>query len=325
MTTGRSRTRAVTAVLMCCLMAGCGLPHRKDDLSVTKVAASTSQVEEVYDRYLKVRGNALHLLDPRPLTSIESGPVLAIDSGALEVARRLLLTEKPDEKQSLRILDVLAPRLDAYPLWFVVVAADGARDVTKVQIFQRESATSQWELVASPEVLSSTTLPELQTDTSGALVGAPPDSDEGLVASPAAALDSYAAALDDPASSAADEVAVDSFVRSMRDVAVRQSAIEGVRFAQAWSAQPVEYALRTVDGGALVFATLVRVDRYRIEAGRAIDWPEGSEQEAFLSGRLYSTGVLRYFHQVLMYVPPASDDKPFVLGQYGGVVAGVGY
>ena len=111
----------------------------------------------------------------------------------------------------------------------------------------------------------------------------------------------------------------------MRDVAAQQSAIPGVRFAQSWSTKPVEYALGTADGGALVFATLVRVDRYRIDPGRAIDWPEGSEQEAFLSGRLYSTGVLRYFHQVLMYVPPSSSELPFVLGQYGGVVEGVGY
>jgi hypothetical protein len=325
MTGGLRLARAVAALVVCGLLAGCSLPHRKDDLSATKVAASTAQVEEVYDRYLKIRGNALHLLDARPLTSIESGPVLAIDSGALEVARRLLLTEKPDDRQSLRILDVLAPRLDSYPLWFVVLAADETRDVTKVQIFERESAVAQWEMVASPEVLSSTTLPELQTDGSGALVGAAPDSDEGLAVSPAAALDAYAAALDDPTSPDAGEVAEDSFIRSMRDVADRQSAIEGVRFSQEWSARPVEYALRTVDGGALVFATLQRVDRYRIDAGRAIDWPEGSEQEAFLSGRLYSTGVLRYFHQVLMYVPPESDEKPFVLGQYGGVVEGVGY
>jgi hypothetical protein len=325
MTGGRRPERAVAAVLTCCLAAGCSLPHRKDDLGATKVAASRTQVEEVYDRYLKIRGNALHLLDARPLTSIESGPVLAIDSGALEVARRLLLSEKPDDGQRLRVLDVLAPRLDAYPLWFVVVAADDARDLTKVQIFQRESAVSQWEMVASPELLSSTTLPQLQTDPSGALVSTPPDSGEGLATSPAAALDAYAAALDDPASTGAEEVAVDSFIESMREVAERQGAIEGVRFAQSWTARPVEYALRTVDGGALVFATLARKDRYRIDAGRAIDWPEGSEQEAFLSGRLYSTGELRYYHQVLMYVPPESDAKPFVLGQYGGVVDGVGY
>jgi hypothetical protein len=316
----------VASVAACSLAAGgCALPHRKDDLSVTKVAASNTQVEQVYDRYLKIRRNALHVLDARPLTSIESGPVLAIDAGALQVARRLLLTEKPQERQDISILDVLAPRLDAYPLWFVVVAADQVGDVTRVQIFQRERATSQWEMVASPETLPSTTLPEFETDATGALVGVRPDSAEGLAISPTAALNAYSNALDDPASPEARLVAVDAFVRTMRGVAAQQSAIAGVRFAQSWSARPVEYALRTSDGGALVFATLVRVDRYRIEPGRAIDWPEGSEQKAFLSGRLYSTGELRYFHQVLMYVPPTSGGKPFVLGQYGGVVEGVGY
>lgn len=315
----------VAAVVACCLAAaGCALPHRKDDLRVTKVAASRTQVEQVYDRYLKIRRNALHVLDARPLASIESGPVLAIDAGAFQVARRLRLSKQPQQRQDIRILDVHTPRLNSYPLWFVVVAADRVSQVTRVQIFQRERATSQWEMVASPQTLPSTTLPEFETDASGALVGVRPGSAEGLVVSPTAALDAYAGALDDPASPAAGRVAVDSFVRAMRDVARRQRAIAGVRFAQSWSARPVEYALRTSDGGALVFATLVRIDRYRIKPGRAIDWPEGSEQEAFLSRRLYSRGVLRYFHQVLMYVPPTSGGKPFALGQYGGVVEGAG-
>jgi len=308
------------------LLAGCAIiPIPKGDLSVSKVAASRTEVEEVYDRYLKIRRNALHLLDPRPLTSIETGPVLAIDAGALQVARRLLLRKAPDDRQDLRVLEVLAPRLEAYPLWFVVVAEDKVRQVRRVQIFERQTAISQWELVASPETLTTTTLPGFETDGSGALVEIDPDSDAGLVTSPAAATEAYAEALDDPGSSAADVVADDAFIAEMGSVAAQQSAIEGVRFHQRWSPRPVAYALRTQDGGALAFATLLRVDRYEIKPGRAIDWPEGSEQEAFLSGRLFSTGVLRYYHQVLMYVPPDSTGKPFVVGQYGGVVDADGY
>ncbi|CAN5195034.1 hypothetical protein BH24ACT12_BH24ACT12_13130 [soil metagenome] len=48
------------------------------------------------------------------------------------------------------------------------------------------------------------------------------------------------------------------------------------------------------------------------------------EQKAFLVGSLYSSATLRYFHQVLMYVPPEDSGAPFVLGQYGGVVGAEG-
>ena len=84
-------------------------------------------------------------------------------------------------------------------------------------------------------------------------------------------------------------------------------------------------ALRTEEGGALVVATLVREDGYAIDDGTRVNWPADSEQEAFLAGDLYSAAVLRYFYQLLVYVPPAGTGTPFVMGHYGGVVAADGY
>jgi hypothetical protein len=314
-----------TAVLAGSLVvAGCAFPHPKDSHGVTKVAATEAEAEAVFEHYRARRQDALELLDEQPLISVESGAVLAIDSGALMVARRLLLSETPDDTQDLRILDVYAPRLDAYPMWFVIVVEDGVRDLIKVQIFQRESSTAAWHLVASPEMLPSTDLPALDLDGTDALTSIDPEDDEGLAMSPQQALDAYAETLSQPTPDPESEILEDSFVSQMRDVAQQQRQIEGVAFTQQWSSRPVAYAMRASDGGALVFGTLSRFDRYEIAEGRYIDWPEGSEQKAFLSGRLYSTGELRYFHQILVYVPPDSGE-PIVLGHYGGVVDGIGY
>jgi hypothetical protein len=317
--------RLTVAVLIGVLaVGGCSFPHPKDSHGVTKVAATDAEAEAIYDRYRQARRNALDLLDEDPLTAVESGAVLAIDSGALQVARRLLMSETPDDTQDLRILDVYAPRLDSYPMWFVVVVEDGVRDLIKVQIFQRESSIAAWHLVASPEALPTTELPAFELDGDGVLASVEPDEESGLAMSPQAAVDAYADALNEPAPTPDSEVQEDSFVSQMRDVAGQQRQIEGVGFSQQWSPRPVEYAVRASDGGALVFGTLSRLDRYEIAEGRYIDWPEGSEQKAFLSGRLYSSGELRYFHQILAYVPP-DDGEPLVLGHYGGVVDGIGY
>jgi outer membrane murein-binding lipoprotein Lpp len=315
----------VLAVLAVLVAAGCSIPRHKADQPASKVAVTRAEAEAVYERYLKVRASALELLDEQPLTAVEADPVLAIDTGALLVARRLLLEGRPDDSQDLEIVDVLAPRLTEYPLWYVVVARDGVRDLTKVQIFQRLTSTSTWELVASPEILSSTELPELRTDESGALLQIAPDGDAGLSATPSQALADYATVLADPADPARERVTEDSFVQQMRDVVAAQTRIPGVTFSQTWEDQPVQYALRTEDGGALVFGTLVREDRYSIADGTRVNWPAGSEQEAFLVGDLYSAAVLRYFHQLLIYVPPTGAGTPFVMGQYGGVVAADGY
>ena len=137
-------------------------------------------------------------------------------------------------------------------------------------------------------------------------------------------MDAYAAALADPSTPGATYVLDDSFIEQMREAATASASIKGVEFSQDWGTKPVQYALRTSNGGALVFATLLRQDSYDIADGRAVNWPEGSEQKAFLAGKLYTAGILRYYHQVLMYVPPDGEGKPRVLGQYGGVVSGEG-
>jgi len=300
--------------------AACAVPQRKSDLSVTKVAAQPEEIGQIYERYAGVRANALKLLDPEPLRTIESGPVLAIDAGSLQVARRLSQTREIDSSQDLTVETVLAPRLGAYPLWFVAVV----REVIRVQIFQRDSATSQWEMVASPETLVSTVLPSFALDADSALESVDAGDADGLALAPQAAVDAYAAALADPNAPGASDVLDDSFIEQMREAATASASIKGVEFSQDWGAKPVQYALRTSNGGALVFATLLRQDSYDIADGRAVNWPEGSEQKALLAGKLYTAGILRYYHQVLMYVPPDGEGKPRVLGQYGGVVSGEG-
>ena len=147
---------------------------------------------------------------------------------------------------------------------------------------------------------------------------------DGLALAPQAAVNAYAAALADPNAPGASDVLDDSFIEQMREAATASASIKGVEFSQDWGAKPVQYALRTSNGGALVFATLLRQDSYDIADGRAVNWPEGSEQKALLAGKLYTAGILRYYHQVLMYVPPDGEGKPRVLGQYGGVVSGEG-
>lgn len=314
----------VLAVVLAVSTTACELPYRKPPDVPSKVAADRGEIATIYDRYSKVRASALTLLDPNPLTTVEAGPVLAIDAGALQVAKRLSRSSVPPTDQGLAVEQVLAPRVSRYPLWFVAVARDSVRRLRKVQIFERESAVAQWELVASPETLLSTKLPRFGRAGDGALEPVSPRAGTSLVASPQAAMDAYAATLDNRASADADAVVQDSFIQQMRAVAAASASIKGVTFVQKWGAKPVEFAVRTADGGALVFATLLRQDGYSLAKGVAIDWPEGSEQAAFLSNKLYSAGLLRYYHQVLMYVPPSGEGKPRVLGQYGGVVSGSG-
>lgn len=317
------RSSRLLAVLVCALLvlAACGLPRERGDAPPSTVPVDAGEVDAVLARYEKVRDTAAELLDPKPLSTVESGAVLAIDTGSFEVAQRLARAVGGDSASN-DVVRLATPRFTAYPLWFMVEVQDRAAEVNRVQIFERASAVDPWFLVASPETLLTTQLPDLR-ERDGVQLVVPPDSATGMSMSPQEAADRYAAVLADPASPAASSLEQDDFIEQMRAAAERNASLEDVSFTQTWSAQEVRHVLRTADGGALVFATLERVDSYEVGEGVRVTWPDDSPQKALLESGLSSSGSLRYLHQVLVSIPGGSG-KPRVIGQYGGVVEAQG-
>ena len=312
--------RRLTLLLATCALAlsACAVPHKRGDTSLEKTAARTSEVTSVFDNYRKVRNTAIELLDAKPLSIVESGPVLAIDTGSFEVSQRLAKTQKQDTA-SVAVTDVETPRFGRYPLWFYAVVRDAKAGVNRIQIFERETAVEPWLLVASPETLTDTPIPGLRREGSDALT-VKPDDGVGMSMSATEAANAYAKALADPDSADARKVADDAFIKQMRTTVENNTKLKGVAFTQAWGSDDVKFVLRTTDGGALAFVTLLRLDTYDVKSGLTVSWPEGTPQQAFLSSGISSTGKLRYFHQVLLYIPGGSG-KPRAIGQYGGVVS----
>lgn len=306
-------------VVACALaLSACAVPHKRGDVTLEKTAAREAEVTKVFSEYRKVRNTAIELLDPKPLSIVESGPVLAIDSGSFEVSQRLAKTQKQDTA-SVEVTDVETPRFGKYPLWFFAVVRDATAGVNRVQIFERETAVEPWLLVASPETLADTPIPDIRREGSEALT-VKPDDGVGMSMSATEAAKAYARSLADSASPEADQVADDAFIKQMRTTAENNAKLEGVTFSQSWGHDPVKHVLRTADGGALAFVTLRRLDTYEVKDGLTVSWPEGTPQQAFLSSGISSSGKLRYYHQVLMYIPGGSG-KPRAIGQYGGVVS----
>lgn len=311
--------RLIWALACSLMLSACAVPHARDDVTVEKAAASRSEVDEVLDEYRKVRESAVELLDPKPLSTVEQGAVLAIDTGSFEVLQRSAATQKGDTDAG-ELTDLEVPRFATYPLWFYAVVRDAKVGVNRVQVFERTSSVDPWVLTASPETLARTELPAIRR-SAGAARRVAPDDGVGMSMSPQEAADAYAAVLADPKAAGAKTIAADSFIQQMRSTAKSNAALEDVRFSQAWEAQDVQYALRTADGGALAFVTLLRTDTYAVQNGLTVTWPEGSPQRTFLSTGISGSGTLSYLHQVLLYLP-GGDGPPRALGQYGGVVSG---
>lgn len=312
------------SVLIGCLLvlSACAVPHQRGDLSVEKNAARASEVKSVFDRYRSVRNTAISLLDPKPLSTVESGAVLAIDSGSFEVSQRLAQKLKK-RTSAVDVADLLTPRFTTYPLWFLAVVRDRDLGVNRVQIFERESAVDPWLLMASPETVAATALPELRRSDGDVVVRVKANDSSGMSMSAQQAAETYAKVLADGSLADADKVAADSFISQMRSAAATNSDLKDVAFSQTWDAEKVRYVLRTSDGGALAFVTLRRLDTYKVKDGLTVSWPKGTPQQAFLSTGISSSGKLRYFHQVLLHIP-GGNGKPRALGQYGGVIGADG-
>lgn len=310
--------RTIACVATAVMMAGCGVipqPRRHVDL---ELAANKADVAEIIDHYRDVRNAAIGLLDPKPLSIVEGGPMLAIDSGSFEVSQRLSRTESEDERD-LQVTTIETPVFSKYPLWFMVTAFDPVARVDVVQIFERKTPVDSWLLVAAPQTIPSTQLPSVRHDAGGHAVRVSPSNGKGMEMSPQAAAAAYARALGSMSDTSAD-VERDDFIRKMRASFVQANKYEGVTVTQTWAAERVEHALRTEDGGALVWVTLLRLDTYTVQPGIKVSWPAGSAQQAFLADGISNTGKLRYYHQVLLYLP-GGQQKPRALGQYGGVVS----
>ena len=312
------RLTGAGAIVVLLSLTGCGIVPQPRGHVVLEQEMNKSDVAAILKHYRDVRNAAIGLLDPKPLSIVEGGPMLAIDSGSFEVSQRLSRTESEDERE-LQVTTIETPAFSSYPLWFMVTAFDPAARVDVVQIFERKTPVDPWLLVAAPQTVPSTQLPSVRHDGDGRAVRVAPSNGKGMAMSPQAAAETYAKALGSM-SDTGTGVVRDDFIRKMRSAFVQANSLEGVSVSQTWAAERVQQALRTEDGGALVWVTLLRLDSYSVQPGIKVSWPSGSAQQAFLANGISNTGKLRYYHQVLLYLP-GGDQKPRALGQYGGVVS----
>lgn len=314
----------LAALMMASALSGCAIPHKRGGFPVEKVAANGGETKGVFDRYRKVHNLAVQLADPKPLSTVEGGPLLAIDTGSFAIAQRLAEKRSVDTSE-LDVFGVKAPLVRKYPLWFMAKVRDNTRGVVKVQIFERATSVDPWLLVSSPEILLDTTLPSLSGGPHGTIVPVRRNQEGDLSMTPQKVADDYAKALQSSRAPEAAEFENDGFIKQMRAAADANKLLKNVTFVQSWAADNVDFAARTSDGGFLVWATLLRLDGYGVKEGISVTFPEGSPQRAFLSKDITTSGKLRYYHQVLLYAPGPGGGKPRALGQYGGVVGADGF
>lgn len=321
------RDRVLTACAMAaCLVltGGCTVPRAKEAAggkrAVTEAdaAAVVAYISRLHDEAVAGKGNEL--------AAVESAEVVDIDSTNSVVRARLRL---PSDTWSLQApTHVLAGRFDSYPLWFAAVAPVGQTGEQLVGVFRRAHSTSPWVLTAAPRLAADTQIPAAAQSADGSAVvydagidrNRWSDGEPVEPVTPDRLARRYASVLESPRSPYADDFVDDSFRTQMRRLAAAQPA-GGVVFTQSWRPAPVRYGIRLTDGGALLFATLERVERFRVYGDARLSFA-GLEAGAYLRTPIARSATVRYLHQVLLLAP--ARGRPLVVGQYGGLVAARG-
>ncbi|QFG24045.1 hypothetical protein [Actinomadura sp. WMMB 499] len=334
-TTGRTpgrasaRTRpraAVAALTVPCLLgggvAGCS-ESPSSAASSAPPALSRAQAEQVLASYTAAADGAGQKLDRRALTAIQSDPQLTMDAAMFSKYRAL---EQRPPKLDFAKSTFLIPRMEGHPRWFVVGAGGGkgAGARPHAMLFTQERAGGPWLLAADPAP-GDGALGRVKLDDDGFAERVAPDAG-GLPVPPAQVPKAHAALMTDgPDASGAAALADGPTTGRAYDAlqkVTKSLAGQGVRLASTFA--PAEYrvhALRTKDGGALVWYAMKQHEAY--SAAKRGSLAVSGDLVGLAPARSVRTKLrTTVLTQYLAVIPP--DGRAMVAGIYRKAVAAKG-
>ncbi|GAA4139816.1 hypothetical protein [Actinomadura keratinilytica] len=262
----RVRAAVVLPVPVLLLAAACGGGE-----SAPPPALSKDEAQRVLARYADAANKAGQRLDGDALAAVETDPQLAMDRAAFRLGRAARRPFTPVRfVQSVFYI----PRMQGYPRWFAADTVTSAtppgakqpRTTRHALVFTQAAAGAPWLLAASPHP-GGDEMSRVRLDGDGYAQAVAPGA-SGLAVSPSRIGAAHAALLSGgPQAPGAGVLAPGPQTTQSYD-ALRQAQVglrkNGVRLHTRFTpdSSPV-YALRTKDGGALVWYVLRQHESYR--------------------------------------------------------------
>lgn len=320
MTTTARPVRLVGITLACAGLAACsaiGIEPNTFESGALPAITSTG-AGEVLAGLDEALDEANAARDPGALASVVAEPLLGI-----EAARYGLdATADPDDAEPLPPVEhldptVFIPQFEGYPQWFVAAAALAEDAPVRIEVLHRESSAAPWFLSISTDLQVGVEFPVLALDDAGYVV---PLSEDDLEAMPVGIEDlaaEHAALLGGgEATGVAGTLADDAWTAARvaadaaRVTGVAEAAVVTATYA-AGTALP--QALRTEDGGTLVFYTLTEEVAYVVQPNFFLELDPPTA--ALVGADQVTTGLEeQWAAQLAVYVPADDDGVARVVG-----------
>ncbi|MEU6847997.1 hypothetical protein ABZ930_39690 [Streptomyces sp. NPDC046716] len=322
---GRPAATAVAAVVLSLTASGCMTVHGELEIVPTTTKA---QAARALDTFVSAYTKAERTYDRSADAAYVTGPLAAIDTAKLKAARKLNPGGNKNPRP-LKLTDVkyTIPKKAGWPRWFVV-DADNNRfpDYRWVMVFTRDDVSEPWA-VSYLTLFRDGKVPRFKTDADG--FGQAVDNDAGgLAAKPSALSRKYADYLD-PKSGGGDAFAKGASTTEW--LAARKKNVSRPGLVTQYIDEPLtsgDYApvaLRTADGGALVFFTTRRYVKQTASPGS--DLPAiNVGVKALMKGDAKQSAMFGYVSNQAALVPPkgSAGSGIDVLARVEGITSAEG-
>ncbi|MFE9307093.1 hypothetical protein ACFYM5_05245 [Streptomyces sp. NPDC006706] len=318
----RWATAAVTAAALTLTASGCVVVHgEREVLPATTPVEAAKALARFTDAYNKADKAYDRTLDADFVT----GALGAIDGARLKAGR----TNNPGGNSAhtpLTLTDAkfTIPKKAGWPRWFLADAkGNKGGDQRWLLVFLRYGVTEQWR-VAFLTLASPGDVPEFRKDADG-LAEALPESSTELAVAPGDLSKDYAAYL----GSGGDTFADGTHTTGWRKLRTRAASRPGL--ARQYIDQPLTdgayapLALRTADGGALVFFTTRHYEKQTAAEGASVPTPN-KDVQALTTGEVKQSLTMEFVSNEVALDPPrgAAGQRVSILARVQGLTSAQG-
>ncbi|MFD8252037.1 hypothetical protein [Streptomyces werraensis] len=314
----RSALVAASVTVLSLTASGCVVVHgEREVLPATTRAEAAEALKEFTAAY-----NAADKAYDSSLDADRTTGALADIDGARLKAGKVNHPDGNPDHAPLELTDAkfTIPAKAGWPRWFLAdTAANKGGDVRWLLVFTRDALDDPWE-VAYLTLVSPDDVPEFKTDEDGWAEAVPANSTDVAVA-PGELSQKYATYLKD----GGDAFGEGPHTSGWRDTRKRKSVRPGL--ATQYIDEPLvngDYAplaLRTADGGALVFFTTRHFEKQTAAAGATVPTPN-EDVLALTSGEIRQSLTMEFVSNEVALDP--ADGPVEVLGRIQGLTSAKG-
>lgn len=270
-------------------------------------SGTKSDATRAVTRYTAAYNKAAKTFDAQTIATVETGALGTTDQATLRAWRATRTGDNPSFKPiSLTDPHFYIPRQRGWPKWFVAVATyNGSARWRWLLVFQRSSTQDAWRASYMAQ-LPKNQVPRFATDGEGYAEPVAANASDLLIA-PGSLSKAYTDYLQK--GDKGSDVFADGFATSgLRASRAQNARTADYRLLYADQPAPADefapVALRTKDGGALVFFATHQVEKYVYAAGLTPEVPVVTR--ALMTGTPEHTLTLGQIGRAAVEVPPKS-------------------